>query len=829
MDRITLSLNKIFETHRIVFWYDVKKELRSDYETVAISDVEKVEVRNNHFYIKHLVLRERPDQKFLLYFESERPADKDNWLLDVELAYGEFRSDRSSIWLGELGLGYEFANLMSEHEEFFKNNKLRAELVKLIDRSEKSDDEVRLKMLAVCSSTDPRVDSLMEELLKELSIEKTAKFDLIKASGLESYLWRLLESSYAYRSPRPSLKDFAFELFKSAFQMGVAKSCVLNHEAVIFIKRWKNNRHQTEAFEKLSAVCERDLDIENAINRFSLKELSDVDYFQIIDKKILRDLINDLANKTISPQDCLNYISNRKSTHWYKELGDIYEAVHHAAHFFRLLDEVNLVMLSIQDGVKKYTDNWYKVDLNYRKFIYYVRKSAQTTLLAPLIEQIENLYTNRFLLPLGNLWQEQIDSCSNWDSSSYTSQRKFYTKWIAPVVEKNNKIYVIISDALRFEVGMELRNRIMQMDRYEVEIESALTVLPSYTALGMAALLPHKEIGLNSDKIETVLVDGQNSAGIPNRGKILSEATKGKGAAISKEELMKMNIDQSRDLARANDVVYVYHDEIDNAGKSEDPVFTAVESTFDSLIALVKKLANANANRIIITADHGFIYQDKEIEESDFLSETTIHGEVLRRDRRFLIGKNLSTTGSYKVFSSADLNLVGDITVAIPKSINRLRLKGSSIRFVHGGATLQEIVIPILDIKKKRESDLKNVSIDIISSSSSVITTGQLAVAFYQTQPISNKERPLVVRAGLYYKETLLSDVHELTFDFTSTDPREREKRVQFILSKEANSYNNAEVELRLHEKIKDTERFEKIHKTVKYTLRRSINSDFDF
>ena len=367
------------------------------------------------------------------------------------------------------------------------------------------------------------------------------------------------------------------------------------------------------------------------------------------------------------------------------------------------------------------------------------------------------------------------------------------------------------------------------MDRYDVDISSTLSVLPSYTALGMAALLPHKELKLSSEKIETVFVDGQSTAGIQNRGKILSDATKGKGAAISKEDLMKMNIDQSREIARANDVVYIYHDEIDNAGKTEDSVFSAVESTFDSLIAIVKKLANANANRIIITSDHGFIYQDKAIAESDFLAENAVTGNVLKDDRRFLVGKDLKTTGSYKVFSSAELGLTGDVNYAFPKSINRLRKKGSSIRFVHGGISLQEVLIPVLEIKKKRESDLTNVSIDIISSSSSIITTGQISVAFYQTQPISNKERPLVVRAGLYCKDTLISDFQELVFDFTSSDPREREKKVQFILTKEANSFNNSEAELRLYEKIKDTERFEKIHKSVKYTLRRSINSDFDF
>ena len=77
--------------------------------------------------------------------------------------------------------------------------------------------------------------------------------------------------------------------------------------------------------------------------------------------------------------------------------------------------------------------------------------------------------------------------------------------------------------------------------------------------------------------------------------------------------------------------------------------------------------------------------------------------------------------------------------VQIPKSINRLRLKGSGSRFVHGGASLQEVVIPILKINKKRQSDVSTVEVDILRGSSSVITSGQLAVALYQAQPVNRQ------------------------------------------------------------------------------------------
>jgi len=40
-DRIGKALSKLFERHRIIFWYDSKQELRSDYGSLQLNGVEK--------------------------------------------------------------------------------------------------------------------------------------------------------------------------------------------------------------------------------------------------------------------------------------------------------------------------------------------------------------------------------------------------------------------------------------------------------------------------------------------------------------------------------------------------------------------------------------------------------------------------------------------------------------------------------------------------------------------------------------------------------------------------------------------------------------------
>ncbi|PIT99448.1 MAG: BREX-1 system phosphatase PglZ type A [Bdellovibrionales bacterium CG10_big_fil_rev_8_21_14_0_10_45_34] len=829
MSKIKQALDKLFQTHRVVFWYDTKNELKQDFESLSLVDVEKIEIQNNEFFIKHKVLREKNDSKFLLYHQGARPKDSVNWLIDMELAFGEFRSDQNSIWLGEIGLGFDYADFVQEHITFFKNQTFREKLKeRLLGFNNK--EELRLKLFAICLETEDRIDAVIEEFLAELANGSQMKYQLLKDCNLESHLWKSLEKSFGYISASPSVKDFALELFKSSYQMNIEKRSKLNSDAYVFMRRWKDSRNRFKDFERLSDQFEDLLSIKQDLENRSYRELQDCDYFQLVDKKILSLLVNDLANKTISPSDCISFIRNRKSTHWYKDnIEKIYEAINHAAQFFKLLAEANLTIANFTDGFKKYTDNWYKIDLNYRKFIYFTRESGQSSLLRPLIDQIENQYTNNFLGKLNNEWQPHIDNLERWEFSGVPTQRSFFNRTVSPILDKNNKVFVIISDALRFEVGKELYNKILQEDRYEGDVNFIQSTIPSYTQLGMAALLPHSELSLSSDKVEIVFADGKPTSGSENRRKIISDFKKHKGTAVLSSDFLSMHLDETKSLVKEHSFAFIYHDEIDSAGKNPDQVPGAVERTFETIIKIIKKLTSSNANRILITADHGFLFQDKDLDESDFLADSSIKGEILQTDRRFFIGKGLEAiNNSFKIFDSKQAGISGDVSFAIPKTVNRIRKKGSSIRFVHGGATLQEIVVPVLDIRKKRESDIGFVSIEVLGSTSNLITTGQLSVALYQSEPVTNKVRPLKIKAGLYCDETLISDSKELLFDMTSANPRDRELKVQFVLTQEANRFNNKEVELRLEEEVKDTTKY-RIHRIYKYTLRRSFTSDFDF
>ena len=234
-------LVKLFERHRIVFWYDGKKELRGDFEALSLLGIEKVEIKNNEYGIKYRLLCREPEQKFLLYHEGPKPAYLDNWLLDVQLGHGEFRTDQVAIWLSELELDHDFAEMIEEHTEFFRALKRKEKLKKLLTPDDTS-GIIRLKMLSVCVGSEPLLDDVLGSLLQEHAAKRDEKINLIARCGLDVFFWDQVSRCYGYLSKEPGIGDFVIELFKSCYAMAIDGTVRLSADALVFLKRWKDSR-----------------------------------------------------------------------------------------------------------------------------------------------------------------------------------------------------------------------------------------------------------------------------------------------------------------------------------------------------------------------------------------------------------------------------------------------------------------------------------------------------------------------------------------------------------------------------------------------------------
>ncbi|MGO7078401.1 BREX-1 system phosphatase PglZ type A [Rhizobium johnstonii] len=831
-DRIAASLRRLFEEHRIVFWYDTDSDMRAEFDALELSGVTKLEIVNNEFGLKYRILRQEPNAYFLLFKDGPEPPMAENWLLDLQLATTVFKADQAAIWVAELGVPLQFENVVRAHIGFFGARPRVDALKKLLHTSD-TQTQMRLKMLAVCAGAEGGLDTVIEALLGDLAAGKDDGLRLIERSGLTEFFWTQVGQAFDYKSGEPDFEDFAISLFQSAYARVLGEDGALNAEALLIFRRWKNNRHWAEAFETLSARYQDLLAILADLKKRDFRTFVAIDHFEEIDREIIRQIVQALSAQAVGAPEVLSWVRERRQSHWYSKYEDIYQAIGFATEFQQALAEAHLGMTSASEGVQRYVSTWYRLDQLYRKFIHHMQKSGQAQLLADLYESVENRYTNSYVLAVNDAWQDQIARLSDWKIPGYASQADFYREQAAEYRRKDQKVAVIISDALRFEVAEECLRRIRALDRFDADLKPMISSLPSYTQLGMAALLPHDGLAMAEDGSGDILSGGENTRGLAAREKLLAAGRNGDTAkALKFEDVMTMRVDEGKALFRDNHIIYIYHNRIDAIGdkmQTEELLPEAAEDAIEDLTKLVRKLTSANFSNILITADHGFLYQHRALDESDFAIADPKGDEILFRNRRFVIGRGLSVTDGMKQFKAANLGLSGDLDVLIPNSINRMRVKGAGSRFVHGGASLQEIVIPVIRVGKQREADIGQVEVQILVSGRSLISSGQTAVTLYQVQPVSEKMRPREVLAGIYANDgTLISDEYTLVFDFSSDNPREREMPRKFLLSREADRFNNQEVILKLRERVGKTRLYQD-YATHRFQLRRGITTDFDF
>lgn len=815
-----------FGQQRLVVWHDPDGSYTAEVDVQMPCDATLLKVRNDEFAIKHRVLREEPERKFLIYRTGQIPEGTANWLLDIELASGVFTADRAALVQAELGLtapGTE--GLATQHQGFFGNPKLTSKLKPLLN----PDDDLTTVLAKMCAvllgQREHSFSELTRTLLNQHADGIATGLDAFAKHELTDFYWRGAQQIYGYEAEAPTIAGFVLWMFRQA-QGGfdTATSNTARNIEIDF-SSFRDNRKSEQALKILSRQSESDLDYAEQVSSLSFAELTTSDTFEAGEREIMRRLVEGILSQTMSGREVAEIIrARRRESVWYEDYETLYDALSAAAELLPTIRSVSLEVSSFENGLTKYRDELFRIDQLYRQYTFAAQNAEFKQPLDTLTEQIENAYITDFLFKLGTNWQQQVDKVSQWRTPTLTSQTSFFDRYIAPEIRGGRKkAVVVISDAMRYEVAEELHSHILGENRFDAKIDAMLGMLPSYTQLGMASLLPHKTLA-HSEKGDPVLVDGQRSDGTANRTKILSSVA---GTAIQAKDFLMMKPQERRDLYAAHQVLYVYHDTIDATGdnaKSEHRTFNAAAEAIDQLIDLVKKLTNANATNIFVTADHGFLYQVSPLPPQFNLTVKPHGDEVTVQNRRYVLGRGLKNVDAFRKFLPEQLGLSSDLEVQVPNSINRIVKPGAGLQFVHGGASLQEIVVPVISINKGRADTVEQVNVEIHPESDK-ITTGQVVVKLFQQSPVTDQRVARKLRAGLYFGEQLISNELELFFDSEGTEGRDRFQTVRLLLSRDADAANNHTVEFRLMESIADTGEWKK-YKSAPYVVKRAFTSD---
>lgn len=808
LQKIQQVLNDLIDKFGMVFWYDEGGQMQLFASSLELPGVEILTLQNNAFSLKYRILKgEQPERGFIIYSPKAQPNDEDNWLLDLQVASALFSADMGSLYAAECGIPMELKEkVVDRHLAFFKTAQNRNKLASRIHQG-MDVPQIEKQMIAVVCKVEPTYDQLTLVLSSEAFDEKTEILSKLQQYNLLDLYWDDIDKTFGYNGQH-QIKDLLIVLFVNDMKRYQGGGN-LHNEAYIFMRDWRDSRQYGELYKQWAELLEYELGIKEQLQSLNIEKLCLIETFPCVDKIIAHHLQLEVQNGTMSVDKIESIVDEREHKIFFSTAAHTIKALLEARRMAEDIDQKmgNLIINSAEDGFQKYCKDLFTIDFNYRHYFREEKQAENKDLLSNITEMVQRKYTNGYLLELAKKWQPIVDAMNKWSIGKIINQQNFFDYYVHPYVTKGNKVFIIISDALRYETMVELEQRISQVSRMTTDMKPAmLSTQPSYTQLGMAALLPNRQLSYDKHQDE-VFADGLSTKGTQSRQKVLEQRVAGSLAITAKDFL---EITSPKTYFRDYNLIYIYSNKIDFVGdkrETEGDVFKATDEEFDQIIKIVELIRNGNGSNILITSDHGYLYQNEQLDESEFV-DFKVMGDVITDTRRFIIGNGLQPGNAVKTWNSEDVGLKPGRQVQIAKAMNRLRKQGSGSRYVHGGSMLQEIVVPVLHVNIKKIADISQVEVDVLNKRAKLTTNNQ-TINFYQTEAVNEKIQGITLRMGFYdVNGILVSDSITMVFDSTNPDSTQREQKHVFVFKNQLSSLNGQEVVLKMEKKIQGSEQF---------------------
>ena len=803
-----------FYQRRIIFWYDEERAFEDQIGDLSLDGVKLLVLTgNNTFAAKKLLCEDDTTSNYLVYDPRPYMKDDDNWLINVQLYSEEFRADLNSIWMDEMGLPATAVvrSQVKRYNKFFRLKKHREAVQKL-----KSDIATAAQMhlavmavLAGCSDRQP--DQIIKAILcAGLDRDTNSIYQSFVTYGADKAFWVMVSQATGYQEGDDGhlghlvthiLLTAATRTMHQDLLAGLDGMISTPHQAYCydFVSDWLHSDDKAQLYE-LARYAEAEARLSQRFAGLTVEDLADTECFPCIDECILTALMKEIRNQII-PVDKIRYAAEkRRTTAWYGRVSCYYEGLVQVANMqaFYLEHSAGFHTVDPQTVWKEYTSDYYRMDQSYRQFHLCFQRSLKESnpdlddLFKSVTEQVEGLYTHWFLDGLGQNW---TTACAeNLEQYGHIleipQQEDFYNTKIRPA---DNRIYVIVSDAFRYEVAAALAEDLQREMQCKVSLSSCEGLFPTVTKFGMAALLPHKKLSavLRENGTLAVLADGQpTDAGY--RDGILKSANPN-SVALKYDDLIVLKREERQALVRGMDVVYIYHDAVDKASHTSDSaVFTACDEAISQIKNMMKIIVNSfGGTNILVTADHGFIYTYSPLREDDKVDRTTPSHQDVEVDRRYLIVQK-GVRPDY-LLPVKFMDQASGFDAYAPRDYVRIKKKGGGLNFVHGGISLQEMVVPVLEFQYLRNSykayqrnrdkiDTKPVAISLLSANRK-ISNMIFSLNFYQKEAVGgNREAAQYLVYFVDANGEKISDVNKIIADKTSADGQERTFRCNFSL-----------------------------------------------
>ena len=831
------------EKRKIIFWFDKDQEFTDIIDEIVIENVKIHKLtENNQFYTKYLLEEEDPTSHYLIYSNLDMGMEE-NWLIDTVLYSRTFYADKVSLIMNELKIDPSLRNVVKRYEKFF-GNKERFRKFKAYGIHSYTEEIIEIAIISVlCNLKSPDFeDALKTILMDSLNDEENKYIGLMQKFFDVNVFWKHVSNKYGYEREEKSLKTLFIHLTITALSHSVNETHLANvkeyiaernkSNALVFIDHWMHHKTDYVTYNELAEIIEKEIKLNEIVHQMNIDDFKTADTFPYFDKAIIIYIANSLDARLEDYEEYIKLINLRRAKHFYETYKYIYEALYYTVkmHQFYKEHQGTIPQQGTLETFKAYVDDYYQMDTYYRKFYVAFDNESNSEILKKLKVMVENLYTNWFMGELSSHWSQAVDRemKTDWVIPGIANQKDFYKSYIAPKINKGDRVFVIISDALRYEIGVEFAEKLNSETIGGCDIQPLLGVIPSITKLGMASLLPHKNIDI--DLNARVLVDSKPSSGLESRKSILEYYVE-ESVAVHFQEMMAMNKAGRREFFKGKKLIYIYHDTIDAMGdkaSTEVYTFSAVEKAIEELYNLVKIIRDdLSGTNIFITADHGFLYQREPLEESDKIEKEDINAIEVKR-RYILSQEKREMNGLLDICLDSVIKNEQKLTAYVPKATIRFKMQGTGVNFVHGGASLQEIVVPFIQYKNIRRGQANSreiVKVDIkLTSTTRKITNSLFHLSFFQTEKVEEKVIPRTVVIYMADEEgNIISNEETIIGDRTTDNPEDRTFKLRFAL-KSIPYDKNKDYFLT----IKDIETGVIVEK-IPFKINLGIISDFDF
>lgn len=805
----------------IVVWHDPDGEFT---ETINELELPGIEVLREHenalFKLKRALNEELSGRRILLYRTRARRLEND-WLADVETRSAQFAADYTATQLRVLNAAEtdEMRAALTAHKTALAKKAVIRKLQKLSASYDGPQQLERALMAAALDAPTAEPDHILRAfLLRAYSSDgMQAKETLDKLTCAEGFD-AAVRAWTGYTGDTTDFLGLLRHILLSAASLSLPASALetftpgYSHEHAAFchglVSGWARSANR-DALRELCELIENDSAIERALNAIHSAELAACDTLPCIDALLLKRMFAAAANDPCNAAELLALSASRRNGVWYEHFAPFYEGLDAALHMRRYeADHPGAFDLAAPERVwKAYTESHARMDTWYRHM--HVALSRALSLgsygldedFRACCSRIEDLYKNWFLRGINHAWMlaSEGDFARQGYAQGIPRQIDFFMSFVEPAMRAGKRTCVIASDALRYEVATELADALERLTKGTCELASTQAMFPSITKCGMAALLPAGKLSLaatpDKDRLD-VLVDGRPVPTCSSRQEVLRKANASAVAVQYETFFADMGRAERKELVQDASLVYIYHNAIDAQGDkpaTEKKTFAACDTAINELCSLVALITRENiASRIVITADHGFLYTDEPLDECEHALAADVSGGIVEAGRRYVIARagaesealqRIALTGAGSSPADAEDRLVG----FTPRGTVRIRRSGGGENYVHGGLSLQELCVPVLTFTNKRAGskgyvETRMAELSLVTTIDTV-SNSLFTLEFLQDEPVGGKVLP--ARYEIFVGDATrrpVTDEARIVADRTEEDAAARTMRVSLSL-----------------------------------------------